>query len=402
MVKLRYIKEDQLDLFSWKPKEIEQPREQSTYDGLSDTDQNSWYNTTFFKKRYDEYNKRFFNNQLPSDLPVKKGRVSRGNNIAYCSLTGNKRNKTIYPTQIILSNKDYGNRANLENTLIHEMCHVYQVNELCKNNLDTWESDSKKGSGSSGHGPLFFQAADLVNNSPDNKEGFKITQYDDTHLIKNKPIEKSDGWFVLQPDLSLILVHCISNTPTGRSKIVDYNPIHAFTYKDNLVKTKYVDWFGRNSHLYNYALSKLKEIIADIQNGNLIPVRKPTKHVTELFIGKSPEANLYELVSATSSSIRNKYERVSPVKMNAPYDFLLDMIGDSTCNLWKSPWGSFERVEKAIDIGVYSLKEPLSNFITESIKDKDSQEDIIDDIEEIPNVISVEDITDDTFEIILH
>ena len=51
MVKLRYIKEDQLELFSWKPKEIEQPREQSTYDGLSDTDQNSWYNTTFFKKK---------------------------------------------------------------------------------------------------------------------------------------------------------------------------------------------------------------------------------------------------------------------------------------------------------------------------------------------------------------
>ena len=88
--------------------------------------------------------------------------------------------------------------------------------------------------------------------------------------------------------------------------------------------------------------------------------------------------------------------------MNAPYNLLLDMIGDSTCDLWKSSWGSFERVEKAIDIGVYSLKEPLSNFITESIKDKDLQEDIIDDIEEIPNVISVEDITDSTFEIILN
>ncbi len=414
MVKLKRINEGQLNLFDWKPKEIDPPKptaskEPDSYGGRTDTDQSKWFTQSFLNKKYDEYNRRFFNNSLP-DIPVKTGRKSHGGTIGYCKLRGNRFTNSVWPNEIIISNKDYKNRFNMEDTLVHEMCHVYQIAILCDGKFDVYTADCKRGSGSSGHGPLFFKAADMVNNSPDNIEGFKVTQYDESGEIKNQAYTKADGWLILSPHLSFISTRIISDTPNGRSNLKKYNPVCAFTYKDADIKTKYVDRLGiRGDKNYLYTLSWLKDAINDIKNGNLIPVRMP-EHKKYLFIGKSKESEGYSFIATSDSSKKSLYTDITEVNMNSPYDILQDLIGESSIYLTSNSfYNTYSDLKNAIQAGVYdidsdfldSLVRPHSESIRRKRKvvEKVGEEDVIEELEKIGNVVEIEEITEDVFEI---
>ena len=95
---------------------------------------------------------------------------------------------------IFLTNANWKDRYTMEVVLVHEMCHEYQYEVLCEFKQSKVTLDAKLGSGSFGHGPKFFEAAEMVNSSPENVEGFHITQYgapDDATRIAYK---KADGY----------------------------------------------------------------------------------------------------------------------------------------------------------------------------------------------------------------
>ena len=153
MVKLKRVDEGQLDLFSWKPKNdapiiptsaskpkvtstVEKPNNQSNssdvednaYNGREDTDQSKWYTPGFLNRKYREFNARFFNNDLPDNLPVKVASSRGGKTAGGCHFMMNTRTSEITPVEIRILNKKFANRYILENVLLHEMCHVYQAN----------------------------------------------------------------------------------------------------------------------------------------------------------------------------------------------------------------------------------------------------------------------------------
>ena len=407
MIKLKRINEGQLDLFSRRPKELDPPKPQvkkepKSYDGMMDTDQSKWFTQSFLNKKYDEYNRRFFNNALPSDFSVKTGRKSRGYTIGYCRFTAIKTANRIDPQDIILSNKNYKNRFLMENVLIHEMCHAYQAKVLCKGRLDLYLEDCKKGTGSSGHGPLFFKAADMVNNSPDNIEGFKITQYEESGEIMNQSYTKADGWLVIIPNLTYVSLANIFNTPTGRSQIINYNPACTFTYKDGDIKVKYTDRLGRKMRSFYYTLPWLKDVISDIENGSLIPVRKDVNPVT-LFMGIAKENGARYFVSTNKQSTLNNFTNIVNVKMNVPYSKLQNLMGNNQMLMY-TPTNSNE-IERCVNAGVYSMDKENSSNKSEKysrrkrkiLENKDI--DIVDELEKIKNVVDIEEITEDEFEI---
>jgi hypothetical protein len=412
MVKLKRVNEGQLDLFSWKPKEIDPPKQNTAstsnkdpeqYDGLTDTNQPMWFKPYYLKQKYGEYNRRFFNGALPA-LPIHLGSATKGKTIGSCKSFCNAVADTITPIEIILNNKNYANRYNMENVLIHEMCHAYQMLVLCEGKLSRFLKDSKQGSGSSGHGPLFFKAADMVNNSSDNTEGFKITQYEESGQVISKGYAKADGWLVIIPNLTFISMINIADTPTGRSQIVNYNPICAFTYKDGDVKAKYVDRLGRKKKSFYYTLPWLKDMLNDIENGSLIPVRKDTQSVT-LFIGKDMDSSQMYFLSTTKQSTKNDYKDIVDVKMNAPFDKLQNLLGNSKWPMYTRSYA--DEVEGCIKAGVYTVNKTESKEydknknkrirVNENIEDSD----VIDELEKIKNVVGIEGVDGNEFELVI-
>lgn len=419
MLNLKRIYENQLDLFSWKPKEIDIPKSSSKkepeqYDGLSDKDQSKWFTESFFKKKYDEYNRRFFSNQLPSDLPILKGRKA-SKTIGQCKFEGLRSKDYIRVIQLALMDYKYESRFYLEDTLLHEMCHVYQIEILCKNKLSLYKKDSKQGSGSSGHGPLFFEAANLVNNSPENIEGFKITQYEEGGHIESKrnTTMKLDGWFKCEPTLYYVSLGCIANTPNGKQNLVDSNPINIYTYANVETKKKLQDGFGRKINIFGYDNRAVQDVLKMIQDGDLIPVREPNKQV-ELFIGKRKElfdhkdSGKYQFVATTYPNTKSFYDDIEDVEMKNPYSLLKDRIGEQKMNLFSGL--AFQFLNKAVDCGVYDMPEDLEDFIHNESKNKDVsifenkslEKDIQEDIEEledVQNVVDIDQYPDGTFEV---
>ena len=413
MVKLKRIDEGQMDLFSWKPKEIysQKPtenKEPEQYDGLIDTNQEKWFTPSFFKKKYDEYNRRFFNNQLPANLPILKGRKA-SRTIGQCKFEGNLKTDYVKVIQLEIMDYKYESRFYLENVLLHEMCHVYQIELLCKNKLSVYKKDSRQGSGSSGHGPLFFEAANLVNNSPNNTEGFKITQYEEGGHVESKRnvSMKLDGWFVCDPMLYYVSLGCIADTPKGRQTLLDTNPLSIYFYKNVETKKKLQDGFGRKINMFGYDNKAVSDVINMIQEGNLIPVKETNRKV-DLFIGKNKDSWKYQFVSTDNPDKKSLYDEVDDVEMNKPYSIIKNRIRNEEMTLFYGL--AYRFLESAVSKGVYDMPEDLGNFIKSEnkqveniIKESSSTvEDIqkdINELEGIKNVLNIDQYSDGTFEI---
>lgn len=403
MVKL--IRENQLDLFSWQPKEIETPKEDEPiiYDGLSDTDQSKWFNTSFFKKKYDEYNTRFFSNLLP-DIPLLCGRKA-SKTVGQCKFEGNLRTDNIRVISITLMDYNYESRFYLEQVLLHEMCHVYQIENLCKNKLSTYKKDSRQGSGSSGHGPLFFKAADMVNNSPDNTEGFKITQYEEGgHVVtKRDTMVKLNGWFKFDPGLWYVILGGIPDTPKGKEALLNSNPLSLYAYTNIETKKALQDRLGRKERVIDYASKIITDILDMIEKKDLIPLVEPKENV-ELFVGKNKDTGAYQLVSTKRESVKSLYDNIEEVSLRGKYSYLQDRMLDSTVDLFKG--SSFQYLKIAIKAGVYDLPDDLDSFLKEESRqlnefiESDVQEDL-DELEDVKNVLDIDQHSDGSFEVII-
>lgn len=403
MIKL--IRENQLDLFSWNPKEVETPKEDKPfiYDGLSDTDQSKWFNTSFFKKKYDEYNTRFFSNFLP-DIPLLRGRKA-SKTVGQCKFEGNLRTDNIRVISITLMDYNYESRFYLEQVLLHEMCHVYQIENLCKNKLSTYKKDSRQGSGSSGHGPLFFKAADMVNNSPDNTEGFKITQYEEGgHIVtKRYTTVKLNGWFKFDPGLWFVILDCIPDTPKGKEAILNSNPLSLYAYTNIETKKALQDRLGRKERMIDYASKIITDILDMIEKKDLIPLVEPKESV-ELFFGKNKDTGAYQLVSTKRDSVKSLYDNIEEVSLRGKYLYLQDRMLDSTVDLFKGSY--FQYLKIAIKAGVYDLPDDLDSFLKEESRqlnesiESDVQEDL-DELEDVKNVLDIDQHSDGSFEVII-
>lgn len=385
MVKLKRIDEAQLDLFTWTPKNNLKKDEPEVYDGLSDTDESVWFNNSYVKNKYDEYNRRFFSSLLPN-LPVSISGRSLGKSLGVCVSVGNKRENTMIPREIKITNKKFKNRFIMENTLVHEMCHVYQIRILCDAIFSEYARDCKKGSGSRGHGPKFFEAASLVNNSSDNKEGFKITQYnEEVEAITSRPMKNAEGWVFIQPKFIGVSVRMFPNTETGRAALADYGKHNLFTFKDGTVKAKIQDMVGRTQKLIYW---KFVKIFCDmIKNGDLIRVSKEPLR----------EVYLYTNIKDGNNIVYSTYTKSNDVElvMNEPYSVLKNLtITPSSIDF--SINKPLEKLYKqSIEDGVFSVKGVRKN---ESFRSFDSIEK---EVEDAGNTLSITDISNDEEEIII-
>ena len=447
MVKLKRMNEAQLNLFSWKPKNdvpINAPKVPSikevptenntgsvedTYNGKEDVDQSKWFTESFLNKKYKEFNSRFFNNDLPSNLPVKIVNSRGGKKAGECRLLMNPRTSEITPVEIRVMSKNFANRSVLENVLLHEMCHAYQAMFLCNGDLSVWKEDSRKGSGSSGHGPLFFKAADKVNKSLNNKEGYLVTQYASTDEIESKPMLKADGWFLFNPTSLFSVQACmIPNTSTGKSKIADYANLGSsqfFTYRDGSVKAKINDLFSRKIESFYLFSPNIRTVFSLISKGDLI-YNGGTKYtdgsIREFCFNKDGKRSLRVLViqyrdSDYFKSKILKYFSTSlgvgdihvieqnveyrDYKINQPYTDLLFYLQPGLLSVGKS---FDDAMNIYIEKGVYSISEWKSISIKEkrvvklSRKSVNESEDsdleidfLIREIENIPNVEDVKE-----------
>ena len=195
----------------------------STYDGVGDTEYSVWRTEEYLNKKFDEYNRRFFGGKL-TKIPVKfQGRSTKRYGWYSAQLANSKQIRDsvtkeaeekglksweirnlldtrlhnelrVKSAGIFLTNANWKDRYTMEGVLVHEMCHEYQYEVLCEFKQSRIMLDAKLGKGSFGHGPKFFEAAEMVNSSPENVEGFHITQYgapDDATRIAYK---KADGY----------------------------------------------------------------------------------------------------------------------------------------------------------------------------------------------------------------
>lgn len=196
----------------------------STYDGVGDTEYSVWRTEEYLNKKFDEYNKRFFGGKL-TKIPVKfKGRSTKRYGL-YTYILDNSQQirdavlqeandkdlknwseiKNLLDARmheelrvksdgIFLTNANWKDRYTMEGVLVHEMCHAYQNEVLCGFKHSEILKDAKLGKGSVGHGPKFFEAAEMVNSSPENVEGFHITQYGSPDEATRIAYKKADGY----------------------------------------------------------------------------------------------------------------------------------------------------------------------------------------------------------------
>lgn len=247
---------------------------QGLYDGVEDTDSASWFNVEFLNKRFAEYNARFFGGKLP-EIPVKIGRVSQkvlgkcvsridgataedarafvlkqllDKEIAddQASIESaleqfyQEHPRSVHVSGIQITDGKWSNRFFLEGTLVHEMCHAYQIEVLCKNDILEYSKDSKLGKGSAGHGPKFFEAADLVNNSRENHEGFKITQYGSSGEMSRKAYKKADGYLHIQCLANQMVEVSFIGEKSSKQAVIDmYGKSFMFGFRDGDIKSKF-------------------------------------------------------------------------------------------------------------------------------------------------------------------
>ena len=198
----------------------------STYDGVGDTEYSVWRTEEYLNKKFDEYNRRFFGGKL-TKIPVKfQGRSTKRFGWYSAQLANSKQIRDsvmkeaeekglksweirnlldtrlhnelrVKSAGIFLTNANWKDRYTMEGVLVHEMCHEYQYEVLCEFKQSRITMDAKLGKGSFGHGPKFFEAAEMVNSSPENVEGFHITQYGAPDDATRVAYKKADGYLYM-------------------------------------------------------------------------------------------------------------------------------------------------------------------------------------------------------------
>ena len=198
----------------------------STYDGVGDTEYSVWRTEEYLNKKFDEYNRRFFGGKL-TKIPVKfQGRSTKRFGWYSAQLANSKQIRDsvmkeaeekglksweirnlldtrlhnelrVKSAGIFLTNANWKDRYTMEGVLVNEMCHEYQYEVLCEFKQSRITMDAKLGKGSFGHGPKFFEAAEMVNSSPENVEGFHITQYGAPDDATRVAYKKADGYLYI-------------------------------------------------------------------------------------------------------------------------------------------------------------------------------------------------------------
>lgn len=155
----------------------------SDYDGSHDHHREVWLTDEFLKGRYAEYNRRFFDGRLPQKVAVLvwegqrnvsalgltwtdfydfiDKRFLEGDEIDSCDETSVE----VQVPRILIRKVLWASRYQLENALVHEMCHVYQIYTVLKQNPRVYLAEHKL---YKAHGASFSEAAMKVNLSKDN------------------------------------------------------------------------------------------------------------------------------------------------------------------------------------------------------------------------------------------
>lgn len=224
-------------------------------------------------EKFDEFNRRFFSNRLPK-IPVEIKGVSGKRLGCCCYVTPseqvdalntsardemkakNVRTKTVaqviinrliiemkieqHVSLIQITDGKWENRFFLEGTLLHEMCHAYQLEILCEGLLYKMTADNSTGHGSTGHGLKFFEASKLVNNSPENREGFKITQYGSEGQMTRKAYKSADGYLSVECLNNVMIKATFVSKSNVRQALMDMEDnTYFFSFKNGDVKATF-------------------------------------------------------------------------------------------------------------------------------------------------------------------
>ena len=244
-----------------------------TISAKEDTDIKKYLNKEYLNECFDKFNKIFFNNKITKiQVVIANSRELSG---GFCeSLT---RDNIIKPHKICIFNKVFKNRYVIENVLVHEMCHAYQAEILCNCKLDAYTEDCEVGSGTHGHGPKFFKAANLVNSSPENKEGYEVSQYCGEDDFKNKTFKDISGAVGFKLSGLNLLINNYSKKMLSSNKLDDQS---LFKYKDGDTKSFVVDTFyDINEEAITDKNTQVHKLCNLISNGSLIPTDSQDKNV---------------------------------------------------------------------------------------------------------------------------
>ena len=293
----------------------------SPYDGREDTDMSVWFNERFLNDKFDEFNRRFFSNRLPK-IPVEikgtsgkklgcccyvtpKEQVDALNTAAKDEIEAkNVRNKLVaqsivrrlliemkieqHVSQIQITDGKWSNRFFLEGTLLHEMCHAYQLEILCEGLLVKMNADNSTGHGSTGHGIKFFDAAKLVNDSPENREGFKITQYGAEGEMTRKAYKSADGYLAIECLNNVMIQATFVSKSNVRQALMDMeNNTYFFSFKDGDVKATFKPSGKRMSLLTEDYTRKVEDAI---KRGDLVLYAVNRKGSFNSYVLKKGEA----------------------------------------------------------------------------------------------------------------
>lgn len=293
----------------------------SSYDGREDTDMSVWFNERFLKDKFDEFNRRFFSNRLPK-IPVEIKGISGKKLGCCCYVTPNEqvealntaakdeikaknvRNKLVaqsivrrllidmkieqHVSRIQITDGKWSNRFFLEGTLLHEMCHAYQLEILCDGLLAKMNADNSTGQGSTGHGLKFFEAAKLVNDSPENREGFKITQYGAEGEMTRKAYKSADGYLSIECLNNVLIKATFVSKSNVRQALMDMpNNTYFFSFKDGDVKATFKPSGKRIALLTEDYTRKVEDAI---KRGDLVLYAVNRKGVFNSYVLKKGEA----------------------------------------------------------------------------------------------------------------
>ena len=240
-------------------------RASSTYDGVGDTEYSVWRTEEYLNKKFDEYNRRFFGGKL-TKIPVKfQGRSTKRYGWYSAQLANSKQIRDsvmkeaeekglksweirnlldtrlhnelrVKSEGIFLTNANWKDRYTMEGVLVHEMCHEYQYEVLCEFKQSRITLDAKLGKGSFGHGPKFFEAAEMVNSSPENVEGFHITQYGAPDDATRVAYKKADGYLYVSIEDGKV-VNILFRTDAKRKTLrMMYQYEYEFQFTDGQAK----------------------------------------------------------------------------------------------------------------------------------------------------------------------
>lgn len=461
---MRIFKEGkQLSLFDWansdkaKPyigskSNTANPSTPSVIPSKEDTRKEVWFNDKFLKEKFKEFDETFFENKLePLNIDIKIKALQNGTH-GQCSQRYNIVTDEIKPTSITINkNLDFPTRFDVESTLIHEMCHAYQSAVLCHGLYSLYKRDCESSKGTHGHGDLFFEAADLVNKSSENKEGYNVTQYSDKSLTYQRKVKNAKGWLSIGFNIDLMFLTWFSDTEKGRTALANYSGDHpVYAYKNEEVKSKVMSRTKtRGSAVYLTFAPILLFFTEMIDNGDLIPIynRPETANISafkfmiikyklngkeqEFFISlKEPidldtilekykkafsenkATDVYYAIIQPSDKLKEglKYlplekNRVTTIEDPKWFDKLISTSGSSLSD-WKELNMTRECLIRKKHNELLKKKRSLNTmckdgtvkkdiFISEDNEEDTELEKKIKEIEEIPNFVGISKVTDD-------